>query len=377
MNDVISTCTAYNAERLERMKAYKEANNRKMVGFLCSQTPEEIIYASGMLPIRLLGSKEPLQMVDTILQTYVCSFARSCVDLMLLGKYDFLDGAVVPHSCDTIRGLYGIIDRNIPLGFTHYIKYPSSLEKPEAATLILEEFKELKEKLETFTGKEITEQDLREAIAVYNKNRELLRKLAAYRLASDRRISGKDFMEVVLTGFVMDKKDHNVLLEKLLADLTDQQPVSSDKPRIFVAGNVMDNASLFNMIEESGADIVGDDLCTGTRYFGGLVDENKAPLEALVEQYTTRTYCPCKGKVLRRVDYLLDMAKNSNTQAFIMLHQTFCDTHQWDVKFVREAMQAINIPVLEIEYEQFNMAGENAGGIKTRIQSLVEMIGGK
>ena len=377
MNDVISTCVAYNAERLERLKEYKKKNNRKIVGFLCSQVPEELIYAAGMLPVRIMGSREPLQMADSLLQSYVCSFSRSCLDLMLLGKYQFLDGIVVPHSCDTIRALYGVIERNVPLGFTHFLKYPISLEKPEAAVLIIEEYKEMKEKLEKFTGKKITDQDIREAIAVYNKNRALLQKLAAFRLASDRRITGEEFLEVALAGFVMDKKDHNILLEKLLKDLAAKKPLSSKKPRLLVAGNVLDNSGMLKIIEDAGADIVWDDLCTGTRYFGSSVDEKKAPLEGLLEHYLSRTYCPCKGKLQRRIDYLLDMVKASKAQGVIMLHQKFCDPHLWDVKFVREEMEKISIPVLEIEYEQFAGDSGSAGGIKTRIQSLIEMIGGK
>lgn len=377
MNEVISTCVEFNAERLERVKIYKKKANCKIVGFLCSQVPEELIYAAGILPVRIMGSREPLQMADSLLQTYVCSFSRSCLDLLLLGKYEFLDGVVVPHSCDTIRALYGVIDRNIPLGFTHFLKYPISLEKPEAAVLIIEEYKEMKEKLEKFTGKKITDKDLREAISIYNKNRELLKKLAVFRLADDRRITGKEFLEVILAGFVMDKKDHNILLEKLLECLAAQKLLSSKKPRLLVVGNVLDNSGMLEIIEDAGADIVWDDLCTGTRYFGSLVDEKKAPLEGLLEHYLSRTYCPCKGKLRRRIDYLLEMVKEKKAQGIIMLHQKFCDPHLWDVKFVREEMEKISIPILEIEYEQFAGDIGSAGGIKTRVQSLIEMIGGK
>lgn len=377
MNEVVSACAAYNAERLEKIKAYKEESNRRIIGFLCSQVPEELIYAAGMLPVRIMGSRDSLQMADSLLQTYVCSFSRSCLDLLLLGKYNFLDGVIVPHSCDTIRALYGVINRNIPLSFTHFIKYPISLEKPEAVVLIMEEYKEMKEKLEKFTGKEITNQKLREAVSVYNKNRELLKKLASFRLASDHRLTGKEFLEVVLAGFVMDKKNHNVLLEELLTELAVQKPVASKKPRLLVAGNILDNSGLFTVIEDAGADIVWDDLCTGTRYFGSSVDEKKAPLEGILEHYLNRTYCPCKGRLQRRIDYLLDIVKTKNIQGVIMLHQKFCDPHLWDVRFVREAMQKINIPVLEIEYEQFAGDKTTAGGMQTRIQSLLEMIGGR
>lgn len=378
MNEVISTCAKYNAERLENLREYKEKNDRTIVGYYCSQTPEELIYASGALPIRVLGSMDPLKMVDGVLQTYVCSFARSCVDLMLQGKYDFLDGVVVPHSCDTIRALYGVIDRNVKtLKFTHFLKYPITLQKPEAAPLIMAEYEELKEKLEKITGKEITTEKLQEAIKIYNKNRELTRELSELRRGSDRRISGKDFMEVTLAGFVMDKKDHNALLEKLLADLKAQTPAPSDNPRIFIIGNVLDNSGILGIIEESGADIVMDDLCTGTRYFNGIVNGTLAPMEGLLKHYLSRTFCPCKGQLSRRLSYLKDKVKRYDVQGVILLHQKFCDPHQWDAKFVREEMEKLNIPVLEIEFEQFAGGEGTAGGMKTRVQSLVEMMGGK
>lgn len=377
MHDVISTCAKFNNERLAMLKEYKGKNDRKIVGFFCSQTPEELIYASGMLPIRIIGNKDQYKVVDGYLQTYVCSFARNCLDLLLLGEYDFLDGVVVPHTCDTIRGLYGIIDRNVKVGFTHFIKYPITIEKPSAAPAIMAEYMELIQKLEKYTGKEITMENIKDAIAVYNKNRELLRKLAQYRLASDRRISGKDYEEVVLAGFCMDKKEHNILLEKLLADLAKQEPVKSNKPRLLVIGNVINNSGLIGIIEGAGADVVWDDLCTGTRYIGPLVDEKKAPLDAIFEQYLARTYCPCKGQLQRRIDYLLNQVKEYNAQGVIALHQKFCDPHLWDIKYVREEMEKAGIPVVEIEFEQYAGDKSAAGAMQTRIQSLIEMIGGR
>ena len=44
--------------------------------------------------------------------------------------------------------------------------------------------------------------------------------------------------------------------------------------------------------------MVGDDLCTGSRYFSGLIDEKADPVAAIAERYLERVVCPAKHRGL-------------------------------------------------------------------------------
>ena len=66
---------------------------KKIIGWLCSYVPEEIIHAAGALPIRMMGRKEVVTGdSEAYLYSNTCSFVRNCLEMGLKGEYDFLDG---------------------------------------------------------------------------------------------------------------------------------------------------------------------------------------------------------------------------------------------------------------------------------------------
>jgi benzoyl-CoA reductase subunit C len=74
----------------EAVKKWKEENNKKVIGYFCCVTPEEMIYATGALPVRITGSTDSLQDVEDHIPRYGCAYARSCVDLAARGIYDHM-----------------------------------------------------------------------------------------------------------------------------------------------------------------------------------------------------------------------------------------------------------------------------------------------
>ena len=94
--------------RGKRARELREAG-KKIIGYFCCFVPDEIITALDMVPYRIQGSQsDPIDEADALLEPMACPFARSCFNLALKGEYDFLDGFVAPHSCDTIEHLYHI-----------------------------------------------------------------------------------------------------------------------------------------------------------------------------------------------------------------------------------------------------------------------------
>jgi len=89
------------------IREWKRQNN-PVLGYACSYTPEEIIYAGGILPIRVFGSLEPPKSADIYLPVNVCSFAKSCFNSALEGEYNLLDGYVVSNSCDNQNKIYDL-----------------------------------------------------------------------------------------------------------------------------------------------------------------------------------------------------------------------------------------------------------------------------
>ena len=82
---------------------WKARTHAKIVGYFCSYVPEEIIWAAGALPYRILGGGQTTARADAHLQAYSCSLIRGALDDALAGRLDFLDGTVFPHTCDSIQ----------------------------------------------------------------------------------------------------------------------------------------------------------------------------------------------------------------------------------------------------------------------------------
>jgi benzoyl-CoA reductase/2-hydroxyglutaryl-CoA dehydratase subunit BcrC/BadD/HgdB len=77
---------------------------KKVIGYVCSYVPEEILYAADILPVRITGKGvDDTSLADSYLTRVNCTFARCCLEVGLTGGFDFLDGAVFLNGCDHIR----------------------------------------------------------------------------------------------------------------------------------------------------------------------------------------------------------------------------------------------------------------------------------
>ncbi|MFC2059353.1 2-hydroxyacyl-CoA dehydratase, partial [Chloroflexota bacterium] len=62
--------------RHEYAKGWKQKTGGKIVGWLCTYVPEEIIHAAGMLPVRMLGSHEQQDVTDSYIFPIYCPICR-------------------------------------------------------------------------------------------------------------------------------------------------------------------------------------------------------------------------------------------------------------------------------------------------------------
>ena len=111
---------------------WKAETQSRIVGYFCSYAPEEIIWAAGALPYRILGAGGTISRADGHLQAYSCSLVRGALDDALTGKLDFLDGTVFPHTCDSIQRLSDIWRLNAGLDFHLDLVLPVKLNTKSA-----------------------------------------------------------------------------------------------------------------------------------------------------------------------------------------------------------------------------------------------------
>lgn len=379
VKELSSALAAYVNDRHERTREVKKSG-KKVIGYFCSYTPEELILAAGMHPFRIFSDpSEQTGPVDAHLQNFACAFARSCLDQMLRERFDYLDGIVFPCTCDSLRAVSEIIRTSKQDNFFyHFLNMPLRVEGAAQETFYRRELDRLYLALSSFAGCPASSVRLSKAVELVNQNRSLLGKIWDSRQAPRPVLSGEDCLGIVNAAVVMDRESLRRELEKInraLAGGGDEVPETAAPVRLMVVGSVIDNPALLRVIESAGGCVAGDDLCTGTRYFTVQVEAapGEDPLDALARSYLSRVPCPTKHPVDRRLDHINGIIDRFDIQGVVMVHQKFCESHAFDYPALKEALEAGGVPVILLEVEPGYLA---EGQLFTRIEAFVEMIGG-
>jgi benzoyl-CoA reductase subunit C len=349
-----------------------KARGKHVIGWSCSYTPEELIYAANSLPVMVLGNLESTKLADVHLPINTCSFARSCFNSALKGDYDYLDGLVASNSCDNRNKILDLWRYHVRIPYVHFINTPHTRTEG-THSFFYEETLRLKASLEEAFGERITDTALRNAIQVYNENRLLLRKVYDLRMKVPPLISGVEALEIVLSSMVTSKEEHNKLLSHLLAEVSNRADLPKNGIRLLVSGSVMDSSELLEIVEAAGGSVVADDWCTGSKYFWDLVSLEGDPLRAIAKRYLDKVPSSFMLEREERFKHTIEMAKRFDVEAVIIFVLKFCDAHMFDTPQLIEELNALDLPVLCLEWEH-SLSG--LAQLKTRIEAFLEMVGG-
>jgi benzoyl-CoA reductase subunit C len=335
-----------------------------------------------MVPFRIKGDvNEPITKADTEMETIICPLVRSCFDMALKGKYEFLEGLVIPHACDSICRTYDIWKYSLDLPFAHFINMPHGTG--DASLEFYEEIlKTFRSSLARFTGKEISDAALAEAIKLHNQNRSKVRELYELRKSSPPLISGEELTKVLIAAVSLPVEESIEMLGEVFEEVKGRGAPSAQKgARIMVIGAQVDDIAFIKLIEDSGAWVVADDLCPGAREFTADVDVTSDPIAGLAERYLRRIKC---GRTYREMtgdyeSYLEDrfghmgrMIDDFKVDGAVLYIYKYCDPFGFEVPQIKSYIEAKGTPVLYLE-DEYSMS--TIGRLRTRIQAFLELIG--
>ena len=345
---------------------------KKVVGFFCSYVPEEILYAADILPyrVRATGCAQTME-ADVYMSRLNCSFVRSCLEFALQGKYDFLDGFVFTDSCDHVRRLYDVLRETADFPFMHFMSVPHKVGN-EATSYYKDEITGFKTGVEKSFGVQITEENLNNAIQVYNETRGLLKRL--YDLRKDERppITGAECLHALLAATATPKDKYNQLLERLLIEVNQREGSPHCRARLMIAGGLYDDPAHTRVIEELGGLVVTDALCLGSRYFWQPVENGQDPLLSLAKSYLGRPSCArMADRVAQRSNFVREMVEQFKVDGVIFQRIRYCDLWGGEMLYLRKRLGEWNIPLLSLERE-YMLGG--VGQLKTRVQAFLESI---
>ena len=354
-------------------RKWKAEGRRKIVGYFCSYTPEEMIYAAGAHPMRLFGTGENIHLADAHLQSYCCSLVRGALEGALAGHLEFLDGAVFPHTCDSIQRLSDVWRMNVKGPFHLDIVLPVKLDSESAKEYMADVLKRFRKDLEDRHAVKISDEALKDAIVRFNKIRGCLGRLYEIKNENPEIISGSDLYAIVKASMIMDRDRVLDLLPKVIENLGKKEATAETAARrLVLAGGICNHPDIYRIIEEAGGTVVWDDLCTGSRYFESLTEEGEDPIKALAERFLSRPPCPAKhAGLFSRADHLVRIAKEKRAEGVVFFFLKFCDPHAFDYPYMKEVLDREGIPSVMVEVED-QLPSE--GQLKTRFETFVQML---
>jgi len=345
--------------------------DRKAIGFFCLYVPDELLHAAGFLPLRLMGTPIKMSHVQAHLPSNCCHLVKSSLESLLQGDLDFLQGVIFTQTCDSMQGLSDIWahQRRLPIHFN--LMVPTNLDSEHSRHYLKTEVERFKEFLESHSGK-ITPERLKASIQLFNRIREKLGGIYSRRRRGLTSWSSGFFAQIIRAGYLVDRARYLELLGELLNALPEQAEEGKDLVPVYLSGNMAHSESYFSLIEEAGAMVVRDDLCSGARTLRLMVPEDVDPIEALTQRYFTSFFCPTKHKGYRaHQEALLQEVQESGARGVIFLLYKYCEAHYFDYPDLKAALESKGIPCLLLDVED---PSQSLGQLKIRLQAFVEML---
>ncbi len=360
---------AFKARHDEARKLKSEG--KRLIGWICTYVPEEVIIAAGLIPVRVSAGLGDTPRANAYLPTNTCSTMKGCLDTALAKTYDYLEGVVFTNSCDNMGRCYDIWQLHSGYPYLHFINTPHS-KRETAFKVMLHELRRFKDSLERSFKVSIGEDKLREAVKLMNEERRILSKIYEMRAEDPPPLTGVQSFYVVASAMSTPKERHLEMLKTLLEEPPKPQSDVKGRPRILVSGSFVDDeARLIDLIESSGGLVVADDLCSGSRYFHTLVEEDGKPLEAIARRYINRVPCPFVEHYEDRLNYVKELVKRFNVHGVIIYGVKFCDVHLFDAPILVEELRGMGVPAMFLEWSHTEVEW---APLKTRVEAFLETL---
>ena len=366
----------------ELIKAQEEG--KKVFGNFCVYVPDELIFAANAIATGLCGGSQFwVPGGEKVLPTNTCPLIKASVGARLDRTCPFFriaDMYIGETTCDGKKKAWEILGEDVPV---HVMDLPQ-MKREKDIKAWAEEIKELKKVIEEFTGNKVTAESLSESIKLINNKRKALSRLYECRKADKVPISGRDALVISQIAFYDDPARFTQMTNKLCDELEQRikdgvSVVKEGTKRILLTGTplAVPNWKLHNIIETSGAVVVCEEMCTGTRYFENLVDETKTTIDEQIDALANRYMvinCACFTPNTGRIDDIIRLAKEYKVDGVIDVNLKFCSLYDVEGYTVERALKEACIPVMGIETDYTDNDAEQ---LRTRIGAFIEMIGTK
>jgi benzoyl-CoA reductase/2-hydroxyglutaryl-CoA dehydratase subunit BcrC/BadD/HgdB len=366
--------------RIKELHDFRKAGG-KVVGTYCLYVPEEIIRAAGGWSVGICaGAEWAYDQVEQVLPRTTCALIKSMMGFKLGKVCPYLEEAdllIGETTCDGKKKAYEELGKLQDM----YVMELPQMKRAKDVAFWRSELVDLVAKLEALTGKKVTAESLKASIKEVNDKRRALQRVNAARAADPAPISGLDALLAVQVAFYDDvprfTQMMNTLadeLERRVADVVGVAPKGAKRVLITGTPMALPNWKLHQIVERAGGVVVGEEMCTGSRYYEKLVSEEAATLDEMLDDLAAKYLdinCACFTPNDGRIEDVVRMAEELNADGVIDYTLQFCGTYQIESASVQKAVRDAGLPVLSIDTDY---SAEDVGQLATRVEAFLEML---
>lgn len=382
---VLETLEKINQAIKQRPEELAEArkNGEKVVGWFNYNIPEEIIYALGLIPVRLGtgGNDKLVEVGSRYISTKNCVLTREIVGLFSQNTDPYIknsDIVAVDATCIQTYRVAELIHYYFKVN-TVVLGVPRNFSTPEGKKYFENELIRFAKDLEEFAGRKIKRADLIKSIQLYNEIRSSIVTLYKYQAADNSPVKWREVFNVVHAGFYLDRRKYLSLLKELIKEVENNTALSKEDKktaRIFLSGSIIPpgDTKLISIIEQLGGRIVGDDLWSGLSP-SLKVDIKEPSIKGIADAYLNRVQhaaLPYLDLATdKRIENLKQLIHEFKANGVIYHTLRYCDAFSFKAIETKNILKQEGIPMLEIHTEY---AGSDIEAIRTRVEAFIEML---
>lgn len=364
----------------QEMKALKERGGR-IIGCFPLYPPLELFHSLGLTPVvlwGLQGTAKGLENADRRLQPFACSIGRYLAEFLLTKRGTVLDGLFMYNACDTLRNLpeilaCGLTEQGgfLPLVKTHIPMTPDG--QTQTSDYFRAKIKTLIRDTEEAFSVSFSLEKFHRSLDLYRMMRTLCKDLES-RVACGA-IGYGLFSRTIHEGHFRPVEDQIRILQRILREHP-RPEIDPAKPfgPIIISGILPPPPPIIEAIESSGLRIVGNDIASQARSYGGVPSTGDEPGDYFIDFYQHHVPCPTLLYTAdRRMARIKALVQQSGATGFIFLGEKFCEYEYFEIPTLERMLQKMGLAVASIEISAHD---RNCAPQVTRIEAFAEILEG-
>jgi benzoyl-CoA reductase/2-hydroxyglutaryl-CoA dehydratase subunit BcrC/BadD/HgdB len=349
----------------------------RVIGVYCNFVPEVLIHALGAAPVRVCsGDRDAARRGEELFPRDTCSLVKACVGNAIRGDGFFaqLDLLVIPTPCDAKKKLGAVLSAFKPV---HTLQLPPSKATPSAVRFWTDQVWDLVHRLEALTGRTLTREALEQAVTLANRRQQTFRRFLELRQRIPAAVTGEEALTVTVASFTDDIARWTAQLEALCAEREPRAAEPARKPRLLLTGAplIHPHLSLVRIIEEAGAEVAIDEMCSGTqRLYSPIVFRDRslrALVESVAETHLLPSTCPCFIESADRLRRVQELAEEFQVDGVIYHNLRLCPAFDIESLPMQRELKRLGLPQLTVSTDY---AQADVEQVRNRVEAFIEMI---